>query len=304
EQMHRLAGMTRAVGRHPLHLRAHVARAGAGLAHLHGQVGDVGRTRHALHAGDAAPHVVMHAGRFGIGAEGVLLHHPQVGAAVVEQRAGGVHHAAIDAGHGQRDPDQQAEAKAGEHELAPAVQDVASGEADHGATPTMRSTTSMPLAALSGLWLYTTTRSPPSRPSSTCTRPSRSAAPSRSGTKRSSRVPSTTHTPSRPSTRCTAAFGTSGRAGSAGSATVSSASSPSGGRRAGGWAKPILAITSSVTASASGSTRTTVPSMSSPARERSTICAGSSAASPVARCWSKRAWIHTLAGSTISTTAW
>jgi hypothetical protein len=41
-----------------------------------------------------------------------------------------VDHAAVDAGHGQRHADQQAQADAGEHELAPGMQDVAAGQAD------------------------------------------------------------------------------------------------------------------------------------------------------------------------------
>jgi hypothetical protein len=64
-----------------------------------------------------------------------------------------VHHAAINAGHGQRDADQQAQAQAGEDELAPGMQDVAAGQADHGATPAIRSTTLTRLRAVSAFSL-------------------------------------------------------------------------------------------------------------------------------------------------------
>jgi hypothetical protein len=77
-----------------------------------------------------------------------LLHHPQVGAAVVEQHVRVVDHAAVDAGHRQRHADQQAQADAGEHELAPRMQDVAAGQADHGWRPASDSTTLMRLPAL------------------------------------------------------------------------------------------------------------------------------------------------------------
>ena len=114
-------------------------------AHLHRQVGDVGGLRHAGHAEDAAVDVVVQAGRLGVGAERVLLHHPQVRAAVVEQHLGVVHHAAIDAGHGERDPDEQSKPEAGEDELAPRVQDVAAGQADHRLAPRSAGTTLMRL---------------------------------------------------------------------------------------------------------------------------------------------------------------
>jgi hypothetical protein len=103
------------------------------MAHLHGQVGDVRRLRHAGHAEQPAIQVVADAGRFGIRALGVLLHHPDVGAAVGQQYPRVIDHAAIDAGHGQRGADQQAETDPGEDELAPGMQDVAAGEADHDA---------------------------------------------------------------------------------------------------------------------------------------------------------------------------
>lgn len=124
----------------PTHHGAHVALT---VAYLHGEVGDIGGAHHAVHAEDAAPGVVVQAGCLGVGAEGILLHHPQVGAAVVEQHLGVVHHAAVDAGHGEGDADEQAESDAGEDELAPGMQDVAPGEADHERTPGRRSTGSM-----------------------------------------------------------------------------------------------------------------------------------------------------------------
>ncbi len=105
------------------------------------------------HAEDAAVEIVRQAGGFGVRAQGVLLHDPEIGAAVVEQHLGVVHHAAIDAGHGQRYADEQSEAQAGEDEAAPGMQDVAPGERDHGATPGIRSTTLTRLRAPSARWL-------------------------------------------------------------------------------------------------------------------------------------------------------
>jgi hypothetical protein len=64
------------------------------------------------------------------------LDHPHIRAAVVEQGLCIVNHAAIDSGHRQRDSDQQAEPHASEDELAPAMQDIAAGKADHCRTVT------------------------------------------------------------------------------------------------------------------------------------------------------------------------
>ena len=118
------------------------------LAHLHGQVSDIGGLRHAGHAENAAVSIVVQAGRLGIGAEGVLLHHPEVGAAVHLHHLRIVNHAAIDAGHGQRDADEQTETEAGECELAPRMQDVPSGQVDHLPAPASDSTTLRRLSAV------------------------------------------------------------------------------------------------------------------------------------------------------------
>ncbi len=45
-------------------------------ANLHGQVSDVGGLGDSGHDADAAPEIIGNAGGFGIGAEGVFLHHP------------------------------------------------------------------------------------------------------------------------------------------------------------------------------------------------------------------------------------
>ena len=104
---HQIARLARLAGLEAHHHGAHV---GVAFAHLHGEIGDIGGLRHAGHAENAAIDIVANAGRFGIGALGILLHHPQIGAAVVEQHLGVVHHAAIDARHGERHADQQAQA--------------------------------------------------------------------------------------------------------------------------------------------------------------------------------------------------
>src|SRR5690606_16528442 len=94
----------------------------------------------ARHGEDTPVQVVVDAGRFGVGTEGVFLHDPQVSTAVVEESFAVVHHTPVDAGHDQGHADEKTEAEAGEDELPPAVQDVATGETDHRTTPAMRST--------------------------------------------------------------------------------------------------------------------------------------------------------------------
>ena len=137
-QLRRPAGRSRLARRDAHHHGAHILVASADL---HGQIGHIGSLLHAGHGTDAAPLVIGDAGRFGIGAEGVLLHHPQICATVVQQNLAVIDHSAVDARHGQGDTDQQAEADAGEDELSPGMQDVASGQADHSAAPASRSTT-------------------------------------------------------------------------------------------------------------------------------------------------------------------
>jgi hypothetical protein len=147
DQKTRLARLARLK---PDHHGAHI---GVALAHLHGEVGDVGGARHALHAAHGAVGVVAQAGRLGVGTLRVFLHHPQVGAAVVEQHVRVVDHATVDAGHRQRHADQQAQAEAREHKLGPRMQDVAAGQADHGWRPASDSTTLMRVPALSSFSL-------------------------------------------------------------------------------------------------------------------------------------------------------
>ena len=153
-QVARLARVAGAIRGDPDHHGAHVALpAVASGAHLHRQVGDVGHPCHAGHGQNAAVAVIAQAGGFGIRSLGVFLHHPQVGAAVVQQHIGIVHHAAVDARHGEGHANQQPQAQAGEHELAPGVQDVAAGQADHGATPAICCTTVTRVLAVSALRL-------------------------------------------------------------------------------------------------------------------------------------------------------
>lgn len=102
------------------------------LAYLHGQIGDVYGLADAGQGADTAPQIIVQARWFGVGTEGVALYHPQIGAAVVEQYAGVVDHATVDPGHHQGHTDQQTQPHAGKDEFAPAVQDVAAGQADHG----------------------------------------------------------------------------------------------------------------------------------------------------------------------------
>ena len=88
-----------------------------------------------------------------------------------------------------------------------------------------------------------------------------------------------------------------------GSCTVTSASSPTD-TPAGGLAQATCAMRSSVTASASSSSRATVAAWVWPGCERSTTWAVWPTASPAARPWSMRVLTHRLAGSTSRSTAW
>jgi hypothetical protein len=119
----------------------HGAHVRPASANLHREIRHVGRLCNARHPEQTAIEVVVQAGRLGVRAQGVLLHDPQIGATVVEQHLGVVHHAAIDTGHGERHTDQEPQAQAGEDELAPGVQDVPAGKADHGAAPRSAGTT-------------------------------------------------------------------------------------------------------------------------------------------------------------------
>jgi hypothetical protein len=103
-----------------------------GAPHLHRQVGHVGGARHTRLAQHVAHRVVTQAGRFGVRPLRVLLHDPQVCAAVLEHGTRIVHHASVHPGHGQDHADQQAQADPSEHKLAPGVQDVPASQADHG----------------------------------------------------------------------------------------------------------------------------------------------------------------------------
>ena len=134
DQVRRLAGQPRLPHLGPDDHDPHVL---VTVRDLHGQVGDAHRLRNAAHRLDRPLTVAGQAGRFGIGAKCILLHHPQVCPAVVEQRLGIIDHAAIDAGHRQRDADEQAKPDTCQHEFAPAMQDVTAGKADHGRLSTM-----------------------------------------------------------------------------------------------------------------------------------------------------------------------
>ena len=89
------------------HHRTHVLVACIGSScDLHREIGDIGRLCHARHGTDAAPQIIGNAGRFSVGAQGVLLHHPQIRAAVVEQHLAVIDHTAIHTRHRERDADQ------------------------------------------------------------------------------------------------------------------------------------------------------------------------------------------------------
>ena len=90
--------------------------------------------------------------------------------------------------------------------------------------------------------------------------------------------------------------------GPAGGVSVTSASSPTD-TPAGIASKATSAARSSVTLSLTSSTRTTLPGTAWPGLERSTICAGRPAASPLERPWSMRTRSHRLAGSMSLSTA-
>ena len=150
---HQIAGAARLPRLHAHHHGAHLCIA---LLHLHREVGDIGRAHYAGHAQDAAHQVVLDARRFGIRPLSVFLHHPEIGAAVAEQGACIIDHAAVDAGHAQRDADQQAQPEPGQREFLPRMQNVAPGQADHGAAPagfTSASTTRIRLSLPSAFWL-------------------------------------------------------------------------------------------------------------------------------------------------------
>ncbi len=150
DQIGRPSGGTHAAGRDADHHGPDIALA---LAYLHGQVGHVGGLGDARHREDAAVDVIVEAGRLRVGTQGVLLHHPEVGTTVVEQRLAVIHHAPVHAGHDQGHADQQTQADAGEDELAPGMQDVAAGQADHCGTPGICSTTWMRLCVVSAFSL-------------------------------------------------------------------------------------------------------------------------------------------------------
>jgi hypothetical protein len=104
----------------------------------------------------------------------------------------------------------------------------------------MAATTWTRLVGPRGERLCATIASPTLRPDRIWTRPSRSATPRSTGTKRGASS-SSRQTPSWPSRRCRAALGTQGAGGKGASSTVTSASSPSRGRGSGRGVKTILA---------------------------------------------------------------
>ena len=129
DQVTRLAGFT---GPNPDQHRPNLV---AGVFNLQGQISDIGGPQHPRQAPQAAIEIIAQAGRLGIRAEGVLLHHPQIRAAVGQQRLAVIHHPAIDAGHRQSHADQQAQAHPGEGVFAPGVENVPTRQTDHGRPP-------------------------------------------------------------------------------------------------------------------------------------------------------------------------
>ena len=161
----------RTAGRDADHHRAHfILRA----TDLHGQIGHVCSLGYPRHGQKRAIYVIVDAGRFRIGTEGVLLYYPEVGATVVQQCLAVINHAPVDPGHYQGNTDQQAQADAGKDEFSPGVENIATGQADHRDTPGMVSNTLIRLRAVNDFSLYTTIVSPSPTPPNTCTWPSRS----------------------------------------------------------------------------------------------------------------------------------
>ena len=123
------------------------------MPHLDGEVGGVARFRHARDAGNAAPDIVADAGWLGVGPQRALLHHPEIGAAVVDQHLAVVDHAAIDAGHGQGDADEQPQPDSGENEFPPVMKDVTPRQADHRRPRASGSTIRIRVRAVRPRWL-------------------------------------------------------------------------------------------------------------------------------------------------------
>ena len=134
-----------------------------------------------LDAEQGAIGVVAHIRRFGVGAECIALHDPEIGAPIAQQDTSVIDQSAIDSGHRQRDADQQTEPEAGEHKLAPAVEDVATGEIDHRLAPTRVATTLTFASGCNACSLCTTTSSPIARPARIWLRPSRVVMPTSTG---------------------------------------------------------------------------------------------------------------------------
>jgi hypothetical protein len=150
DQMRRLAGLA---GRSGVDADHHDPDIAPGMIDLHGQIGDVGRPVDAAHGADRPVDIVRDARGFGIGTERVLLHYPEVRTAVVQHRLGVINHAAIDAGHGQGDADEQSQPDAGEDEFPPVMKDVAPGKADHLGPPASCSTMRIRVRAVRPRWL-------------------------------------------------------------------------------------------------------------------------------------------------------
>ncbi|EXI83262.1 MAG: hypothetical protein AW10_00093 [Candidatus Accumulibacter appositus] len=159
----------------------HHAYVAALVFDLHRQIGDVAGFDHPLDAEQGAIGVVAHIRRLGVGAKCVALHDPEIGTTIAQQDASVIDQSAIDPGHRQRDADQQAEPEAGEDELAPAVEDVATGKIDHRLAPTMAATTLTFASGCNACSLCTTTSSPAARPARIWLRPSRVEMPTSTG---------------------------------------------------------------------------------------------------------------------------
>ena len=111
DQVSRLAGLPGFEADH------HGPNIDAAEADLHRQIGDIGRTGNPWQRQQGTINVITQTRRFCVWPLGLLLHHPNIGTAVIEQCLGVVDHAAINAGHGQGHANQQTQADTGQDEL-------------------------------------------------------------------------------------------------------------------------------------------------------------------------------------------
>ena len=129
---HQPRRLAQGTGHPDLHASHQHPQAVAGALDQQGLEAAVDGPPHPRQLADAAIEIVVDPRRLGEGSQGVLLHHPQVGAAAPDQRLGILHHAAIDPGHRHRHTHQQAQPAAGDQQLAPVVAAVRPGQVDHG----------------------------------------------------------------------------------------------------------------------------------------------------------------------------